>query len=59
MLTSWHNFFYASFEPGDSVSVDKPPLGLWVEAISAYLLGVNGFALAGIFSIPLLFHLVK
>jgi 4-amino-4-deoxy-L-arabinose transferase-like glycosyltransferase len=65
MLTSWHNFFYASFEPGGSVSVDKPPLGFWVEAVSAYILGVNGFALAlpnalaGILSIPLLFHLVK
>jgi hypothetical protein len=26
MLTSWHNFFFASFEPGGSVTVDKPPL---------------------------------
>jgi 4-amino-4-deoxy-L-arabinose transferase-like glycosyltransferase len=35
MLTSWHNFFYAAFEPGGSVSVDKPPLGFWLQAISA------------------------
>jgi len=27
MLTSWRNFFFASFEPGGSVTVDKPPLG--------------------------------
>ncbi len=65
MLTSWHNFFFVSFEPGGSVSVDKPPLGLWLEAVSAYFLGVNGFALAfpnafaGVFSIPLLYSLVK
>ncbi len=65
MLTSWHNFFFVSFEPGGSVSVDKPPLGLWIETASAALLGVNGFALAlpnalaGVFSIPLLFQLVR
>jgi 4-amino-4-deoxy-L-arabinose transferase-like glycosyltransferase len=65
MLTSWHNFFYASFEPGGSVAVDKPPLGFWIQAASAYMLGVNGFALAlpqalaGTLSIPLLFMLVK
>ncbi len=65
MLQSWENFFFAAAEPGGSVTVDKPPLGLWIEAISAFIFGVNGFAvslpniLAGVFSIPLLFHLVK
>ena len=65
MLTSWHNFFFVSYEPGGSVTVDKPPLGLWLQAISAYFLGINGFALAlpqalaGWFSLPLLFHLVQ
>ena len=28
MLQSWHNFFFVAAEPGGSVSVDKPPLGL-------------------------------
>jgi len=46
MLTSWHNLFYGSFDPGGSVSVDKPPLGFWVQAASASGFGVNGFALA-------------
>ncbi|MBT3390144.1 MAG: hypothetical protein HN413_07005 [Chloroflexi bacterium] len=65
MLTSWHNFFYAAFEPGGSVTVDKPPLGFWVQAVSAYFFGVNGFALAlpqalaGVFSIGVLYHLVR
>ena len=65
MLTSWHNFFFVSFEPGGSVSVDKPPLGFWIEAASALVLGVNGFALAlpnalaGLLSIPLLYRLVR
>src|SRR5215212_4376852 len=39
MLESWHNFFFAAAEPGGSVSVDKPPVGLWLQAISAYFLG--------------------
>lgn len=65
MLTSWRNFFFAAFEPGGSVSVDKPPLGFWVQALSAKTLGLNGFALAlpqalaGVFSIPLLYSIVK
>lgn len=65
MLQSWHNFFYVAAEPGGSVSIDKPPVGLWLEAISAYFLGVNGFAvvlpqlLAGLGSVLLLFHLVR
>jgi len=65
MLQSWHNFFYVAAEPGGSVSVDKPPLGLWIQTISAYFLGVSGFSvvlpqiLAGIFSVIVLYHLVK
>jgi len=65
MHTSWHIFFYVSFEPGGSVSVDKPPLGFWVQALSAYFLGVTGFALAlpnvlaGVLSIFLVYKLVQ
>jgi 4-amino-4-deoxy-L-arabinose transferase-like glycosyltransferase len=65
MLESWHNFFFVAAEPGGSVSVDKPPLGLWLQALSALIFGVNGFAvvlpqiLAGILSVALLFHLVR
>jgi 4-amino-4-deoxy-L-arabinose transferase-like glycosyltransferase len=65
VLTSWHNFFFVSYEPGGSVSVDKPPLGFWLEAFSALIFGINGFALAlpnalaGVFSIILLFFLIK
>jgi 4-amino-4-deoxy-L-arabinose transferase-like glycosyltransferase len=65
MTQSWHNFFFVAAEPGGSVSVDKPPLGLMIETISALIFGVSGFStvlpniLAGIFSVPLLYHLVK
>jgi 4-amino-4-deoxy-L-arabinose transferase-like glycosyltransferase len=65
MLKSWSNFFFAAAEPGGSVTVDKPPLGLWIEAIFAYFLGVSGVSvslpniLAGVFGIPVLYSLVK
>ena len=64
MLTSWHDFFFVSFDAG-FVTVDKPPLGLWIQAASAYLFGFNGLsllvpqALAGVLSVALLYHLVS
>ena len=39
MLRSLHNFAFVSFDPGGLVMVDKPPLGLWVQAASAKLFG--------------------
>ncbi len=45
MLQSWHHFFFVSFDPGGFVSVDKPPLGLWVQVVSAKLFGFSGLSL--------------
>jgi len=65
MLTGWRNFFFVSFDPGGFVTVDKPPLGLWVQAVSAALLGFDGIslllpqALAGVLSVALTYHLVR
>ncbi|MBA4380545.1 MAG: hypothetical protein C0393_07730, partial [Anaerolinea sp.] len=65
MLMNWHNFFYASFDPAGFVTVDKPPLGLWVQTASAALLGLSGFslmlpqAIAGVLSVLLLYYLVR
>ncbi len=65
MLQSWNNFFFVAAEPGGSVTVDKPPLGLWIEAVFAYFLGVSGFStalpniLAGVFGVGLLYLLAK
>lgn len=65
MLQSWHNFFFVAAEPGGAVSLDKPPLGFWVQTLSAYIFGVNGFGVilpeivAGLLSILVLYHLVQ
>lgn len=65
MLKNWHNFFFASFDPGGFVTVDKPALGLWLQAISAKIFGFHGYslilpeALSLIFSIFLIYTIVK
>ena len=35
MSTSWHAFLYGSFDAAGVMTVDKPPLALWVQALSA------------------------
>ncbi len=65
MLTSWRNFFFVSYDAAGFVSVDKPPLGFWVQAASAAIFGFHGWALilpqalAGVLSVWLLYHLVR
>jgi 4-amino-4-deoxy-L-arabinose transferase-like glycosyltransferase len=65
MTMSWHNFFFGAFEPGGSVSIDKPPIDLWLQVISVELLGFSSTTLklpeafAGIASVPLLYVLVR
>jgi 4-amino-4-deoxy-L-arabinose transferase-like glycosyltransferase len=45
MLGSFHNFLFASFDPGGLITVDKPPLALWVQAVSAKLFGFSPLGL--------------
>jgi len=41
MVDSWHNFLFVSFDPGGLITVDKPPLALWVQALSARVFGFS------------------
>ncbi|HEX9132360.1 MAG TPA: glycosyltransferase family 39 protein [Ktedonobacteraceae bacterium] len=65
MLDSWHNFFFVSFDPGGVVSIDKSPLGFWLQAACAKIFGFTPFsiflpqALAGVLSVLLLYYLVR
>lgn len=65
MLLSPANLFYAAAEPGGSVSVDKPPLGFWIQALSVTLLGRSGFAViwpqivAGVLSVAIVIRLAR
>ena len=65
MSLSLHNFFLGAMEPGGSVSIDKPPVDLWLQVISTKLVGFNTTglmlpeALIGTASVPLLYAAVR
>lgn len=65
MLLNLKNFFYLSFDPAGYITVDKPPIGLWLQAISAKIFGFSGVsvilpqAIAGVISVGLLYYFVK
>lgn len=65
MMDNWHNFFFASYDPGGFVTIDKPPVGFWLQVASARLFGFTPFsvlfpqALAGVLSVLLLYYLVR
>ena len=65
MMLSLHNFLFISSDPAGFVSVDKPPLALWVQVASAELFGFKPLSLLlpqvleGIASIALIYHLVR
>jgi 4-amino-4-deoxy-L-arabinose transferase-like glycosyltransferase len=44
---SWKAFFFGSLDAGNYITVDKPPLALWVQALVARVIGVNGWSLVG------------
>lgn len=64
MLRSPYNFFFITADAGN-VTVDKPPVGLWVQALFGLVFGVTGFVLtlpsilAGVLSVAVLYHLVQ
>jgi 4-amino-4-deoxy-L-arabinose transferase-like glycosyltransferase len=41
MTTSWHDFIFASLDKTGLMTVDKPPLSLWVQALSARVFGFH------------------
>ncbi|MEN6416696.1 MAG: glycosyltransferase family 39 protein [Armatimonadota bacterium] len=65
MMQSWHNFFFASFDPGGYITVDKPPVALWAQVAFAKLLGYKGInlllpqALAGMASVAIIYAMVR
>ncbi len=45
MGTSWHDFFFGALEPSGTVSIDKPPVDLWLQVAATRVLG---FGLVGL-----------
>jgi 4-amino-4-deoxy-L-arabinose transferase-like glycosyltransferase len=65
MTTSWHNFLFASMDRSGLMTVDKPPLSLWIQALSARIFGFHPLsllvpqALMGVAAVALVYDLVR
>ncbi|PJI09058.1 MULTISPECIES: ArnT family glycosyltransferase [Clostridium] len=65
MIMNFKNFFFVSFDPSGFVTIDKPPVGFWLQAICAKIFGFTGFsiilpqALSGVISVFLIYYIVK
>ncbi len=62
---SWKAWFFGALDPGSFITVDKPPLSLWLQGLSARVLGFSSFsvllpqALCTIAAVGLLFATVR
>src|SRR5262249_45620584 len=65
MLDSWHNLIFNSFDPAGFISIDKPPVAIWLQAASAKLLGFSGLSIllaqvmAGLAAVAIVYVLVQ
>src|SRR3954470_8824236 len=65
MASSWHDFLYGSFDASGVMTVDKPPLALWVQALSVKAFGFSSLsmlvpqALMGVASVGLVYDLTR
>ncbi len=65
MSTSWHAFLYGSFDSGGVMTVDKPPLALWAQALSVRVFGYSSWsmlvpqALMGVATVGLVYDLTR
>ncbi|MFA4877535.1 MAG: glycosyltransferase family 39 protein [Methanoregula sp.] len=65
MLENPGIMFFNSFDAAGFITVDKPPVGLWVQVVSAAILGFSGWALvlpqaiAGVGSVLLVYLIVS
>ena len=65
MSESWHAFLFGSFDSGGVMTVDKPPLALWVQALSVRAFGFSSWsmlvpqALMGVASVALVYDLTR
>lgn len=44
MSTSFETFFFGSFDAAGVITVDKPPMALWLQVLSVKVFGFNQFA---------------
>jgi 4-amino-4-deoxy-L-arabinose transferase-like glycosyltransferase len=65
MAASWHDFIFNSMDRAGLMTVDKPPLADWIQALSVRIFGFNSWALLapqaamGIIAAGLMYDLVR
>jgi 4-amino-4-deoxy-L-arabinose transferase-like glycosyltransferase len=65
MSAGWHNFLYHAFDPAGFLSVDKPPVAMWVQVAAVKLFGFHGLSvlvpqvLEGLAAVWVVYHLVQ
>jgi len=65
MSASWHNLLYHAFDPAGFLSVDKPPVAMWIQVAAVKLFGFQGLTvlvpqvLEGLAAVWLVYHLVQ
>jgi 4-amino-4-deoxy-L-arabinose transferase-like glycosyltransferase len=65
MGANWHNFFFGSFDPAGTVTVDKLPGALWIQALSVRIFGYHTWAIVlpqvieGVLSVLVLYRAVN
>src|SRR4051812_37598761 len=42
---SWKAWFFGAVDPGSFITVDKPPLSLWLMGLSTRVLGFSSFSI--------------
>jgi 4-amino-4-deoxy-L-arabinose transferase-like glycosyltransferase len=63
MSGGWRNFLYNAFDPAGFVSVDKPPVALWIQVASVKVFGFHWWSvllpqvLEGLASVALVYDL--
>jgi len=65
MSESWHDFIFGAFDPAGTVTVDKLPGALWLQALSLRLFGFHIWALVlpqvaeGVLTVLVLYRAVR
>jgi 4-amino-4-deoxy-L-arabinose transferase-like glycosyltransferase len=65
MAINWHNFFFGSFDPAGTITLDKLPGAFWIQALSVRIFGYHTWAIVlpqvieGVLSVLVLYRAVN
>ena len=65
MAGNWHNFFYGSFDPAGTITLDKLPGAFWIQALTVRVFGYHTWGIVlpqvieGVLSVLFLYRAVN